>query len=347
MENQTTKPIISPADLVSQLPLPKTSREVVHRNRKEIRNILDGKDDRLLLIVGPCSIHDENSAVEYARRLNELRLQTKDRLHIIMRLYFEKPRTVLGWKGLVMDPHLNGTNDIEQGLRTARSLLIRITSLGLGAGMEMLDPIIMEYVSDLVSWASVGARTSESQIHRQSASSARIPVGFKNGTDGSVESAVHAIKAAQTSHCFPGIDQNGKVCLVRTEGNPCGHLVLRGGKDGPNYDKESCYRAGDKLKSAGLNPSCIIDCSHKNSGKEYLRQIDVWKNAAARRRNGEEHIRGLMAESFLRDGKQALNSVKNLQYGVSVTDPCLGWEKTEELILWTCDLYGKQGGSQS
>ncbi|MFW5813262.1 MAG: 3-deoxy-7-phosphoheptulonate synthase [Fibrobacterota bacterium] len=341
MNHQLTQPIISPGSLVSQLPLPQASAETVEYNRKAVRDILDGKDDRLLLIIGPCSIHDVESALEYAQRLKELSIQTRDRLHIIMRLYFEKPRTILGWKGLVMDPHLNGTNDIEQGLKTARSLLIRITRLGLGAGMEMLDPIIMEYVSDLVSWASVGARTSESQIHRQSASSGRIPVGFKNGTDGSVENAVHAVKAAETSHCFPGIDREGRVCLVRTEGNSYGHLVLRGGKNGPNYDSESCSRAKDALSQAGVSTSCIIDCSHKNCNKDYLKQADVWKEVAGRRRKGEPHIKGLMAESFLEDGNQKLVPGEALKYGVSVTDPCLGWEKTEELVYWTYKLLDK------
>ncbi len=335
MNNPVSQPITTPKMLRSLLPVPQSSTVAVEQSRSEIKDILSGKDDRLMLVVGPCSIHDTAGALEYAYRLNALRLLTRDRLHIIMRVYFEKPRTVLGWKGLIMDPHLDGSYDIELGLRTARSLLVEITSLGLGTGMEMLDPIFMEYMSDLVSWVSIGARTTESQIHRQSASGSRIPVGFKNGTDGSLESAVHAIKAAASSHCFPGIDSEGRVCLVRTEGNPYGHLILRGGKAGPNYDQASSLQAKKALDDAKCGESCVIDCSHQNSGKDYLRQIEVLKEIVKRRKGeGERHLKGLMLESNLFDGNQSLIPGQTLKYGVSVTDPCLGWEKTEELIRW-------------
>ncbi|KMQ52700.1 phospho-2-dehydro-3-deoxyheptonate aldolase [Chitinispirillum alkaliphilum] len=338
MENISV-PLVTPAELMKQIPQSSKSRITVEQGREDIKRILDGKDDRLLLIVGPCSIHDPKGAIDYAKRLNRLRGETEDKLLIVMRLYFEKPRTALGWKGLVHDPDMNGGLDMHSGLTMARKLLSEITGLGLPAAMEMLDPLVYNYVSDLVSWTSIGARTSESQIHRQSASGIDIPVGFKNSTDGSLETAVNAIKAASSSHCYPGIDPNGRVCLIRTKGNHYGHIILRGGKTGPNYDKKSCLRASMLLNDAEVNSSVIVDCSHMNCSGGYDNQMHVWKDIVLRKSSGESGLKGIMAESYLEDGNQKLIADKNkLLYGISVTDSCIGWKKTEKIIRWTHNM---------
>ncbi|MDG5813655.1 3-deoxy-7-phosphoheptulonate synthase [Chitinispirillales bacterium ANBcel5] len=337
MENASL-PLVTPGELMAQITPSATSLATIKKGRADIGDILDGKDNRLLLIVGPCSVHDPDGVIDYATRLNDLRLKTQDRLMIVMRLYFEKPRSVLGWKGLVMDPDMDDTCDIAKGLKVARNLLNKITSMGLACGMEMLDPIIYNYLGDMLSWAAIGARTSESQIHRQAASGMEIPVGFKNSTDGTIDSAVSAIKSSSHSHCYPGIDTSGRVCFKRTSGNPHGHLILRGGRHGSNYDPHFCARTYDALRNENLPESVIVDCSHMNSRKVHDNQLGVWKEVLKRRHSGEENLKGLMVESYLHEGNQSLTEKGKLKYGVSVTDPCVGWEKTVELIDWTCDL---------
>lgn len=260
-------PVISPEDLRSQLPLQELSANTIQYTRSAIRNILSGRDDRLIVITGPCSIHDPDAAMDYAYRLQQLSKRVSDRLLLIMRVYLEKPRTSTGWKGLINDPHLDGSCELEEGLEIARKLLTDITTLGLGTGTEMLDPLLFPYFSDLISYTAIGARTTESQTHRQFASSLPLPVGFKNATDGSIEPAINAIISARNPHCFPGVDDSGRICIIRTNGNRSGHLILRGGKKGPNYDALSLSKAENLLLQNNLNPSILIDCSHMNAAK--------------------------------------------------------------------------------
>ena len=298
-----------------------------------MQNILDRKDGRLLVIVGPCSIHDPVAAVDYARHLLPLRNELKDRMEIIMRVYFEKPRTILGWKGLINDPHLNNSCDIETGLKVGRRLLLDIVGLGMPVATEFLDPVVPQYLADLVSWAAVGARTTESQTHREMASGLSMPVGFKNGTDGSLETAVNAMKAARSSHSFLGIDPDGRTCIIQTTGNKWGHLVLRGGKHAPNYDERSIAEAVQQLHAAGLPGELIVDCSHANSGKKHTRQQTVWDHVIEQQRAGSRAVIGMMVESNLEEGSQPLTEdLKQLRYGVSVTDACLGWPDTAKLL---------------
>jgi len=285
------------------------------------------------VVVGPCSIHDFKGALEYATRLAALREELEQQFCIVMRVYFEKPRTTIGWKGLINDPHLNGTHDIEQGLKLARKLLLEITGMGLPAATEFLDPIIPQYLADLVSWAAVGARTTESQTHREMASGLSMPVGFKNGTDGSLQIAVDAMCSAMTPHSFLGIDQDGVTSIIRTTGNPVGHVVLRGGRLRPNYDAESIRESEAKLQQAGLPAALMVDCSHANSGKQHARQEDVWRSVIQQRLAGTRSLIGVMLESFLSEGSQPIpKNPAELQYGVSITDSCLGWEVTERML---------------
>ncbi len=326
-------PLTSPADLIREYPLTEPAAATVVAGRDAVVRILNGDDRRLLLVVGPCSIHDERAALEYAERLLSAARRTADRLCLVMRVYFEKPRTTVGWKGLINDPHLDGSFDIPTGLRTARRILIEINEMGLPAATEMLDPITPQYTADLVTWASIGARTTESQTHRQMASGLSMPVGFKNATDGNLQIAIDAMYSARTEHSFLGIDTTGRLCIVNTAGNPHGHLILRGGRSGTNYDAETMRAAADGLARTGLPTKIMVDCSHANSEKDHRKQETAWHHVLQQRAAGNTNIIGLMLESNLHEGQQKLGGgPRGLAYGVSITDACLGWEKTEELI---------------
>jgi 3-deoxy-7-phosphoheptulonate synthase len=328
-------PLLSPRALKTQLPATEAATATVARSRERIIRILRGEDPRLLIVVGPCSIHDEKSALEYAGRLNALRRELADRLEIVMRVYFEKPRTTIGWKGLINDPHLDGSQDIETGLNIARKLLLEITGLGLPAATEFLDPIVPQYLADLVTWAAIGARTTESQTHREMASGLSMPVGLKNNTDGSLQSAIDAMGAARHPHSFLGINEDGVTAIVRTTGNPYTHIVLRGGRARTNYDAASIREAEDKLRAAGLPAALMVDCSHANSGKQFARQEDVWRSVIQQRVAGTRSLIGLMLESHLFEGNQLIpQNLSELRYGVSITDSCISWETTERLLRW-------------
>jgi 3-deoxy-7-phosphoheptulonate synthase len=322
-----------PAVLKAGLPMTEKSNQTVVESRNVISKILKQQDPRLLVVVGPCSIHDPKSALEYATRLNAVRRELEDQFFIVMRVYFEKPRTTIGWKGLIYDPHLDGSDDIQSGLKAARSILLEITGLGLPAATEFLDPVVPQYIADLVSWAAIGARTTESQTHRQMASGLSMPVGFKNGTDGSLQVAMDAMKSAMTPHSFLGIDQEGFTCVVRTNGNPDGHVVLRGGRLSSNYDAESIAAAASNLGKAGLPPGLMVDCSHANSNKQHARQEEVWYSLMDQRLAGTPSLIGVMIESHLFEGTQPMAPrLEQLRYGVSITDACLGWETTERML---------------
>lgn len=333
---------MSPGELKAELPLPQRLNAIILNAKLTIQNILSGTDNRFLLIVGPCSIHDPDAALEYAQRLNNLREKYVDRLFIIMRVYFEKPRTSIGWKGLINDPRMDNSCMIADGLHTARSLLLSIASLGLTAGMEILDPLVSHYISDLASWVAIGARTSESQIHRELASGLEIPVGFKNGTDGTIDSAINSIIAAANPHSFLNIDYNGQICITRTTGNKFGHLILRGGKSGPNYNVESIAQCEEQLQKSNLAPSIIVDCSHMNAGKKFYNQSKVWTDVINTLHGRRDVIKGIMAESNLHEGNQSISPM--LDYGVSVTDECMGWEDTEQLISETYESLSSVHG---
>jgi 3-deoxy-7-phosphoheptulonate synthase len=331
-------PIVPPRVIQSEVPLTLDSVDTVVAGREGVGRILRGEDKRFLVVVGPCSIHDEPAAFDYAARLRELSDKVSDRLMVVMRVYFEKPRTTVGWKGLINDPHLDGTFDMNAGLRRARAILVKINEAGLPAGTEMLDPITPQYMADLVSWASIGARTTESQTHRQMASGLSMPIGFKNGTDGSIQTAVDAMVAARNRHTFLGVDDNGAACVVHTKGNPLGHIILRGGRSGPNYDEESIAETTEMMEKAGLAPRIMVDCSHANSSKDYARQEIVCRDVVRQVRAGNRALVGVMLESNLCEGNQKLSDdPQKLRYGVSITDPCIGWEKTEELLRFMHD----------
>ncbi|MGH2522346.1 MAG: 3-deoxy-7-phosphoheptulonate synthase, partial [Anaerolineales bacterium] len=325
--------LITPRLLKEELPMSEAANRTVVAGRNEVISILKQTDPRLLLVIGPCSIHDTKGALEYAHKLAMLRAEFADEFAIIMRVYFEKPRTTIGWKGLISDPHLDGSDDIQTGLKKARALLLEITSMGLPAATEFLDPVVPQYIADLVSWAAIGARTTESQTHRQMASGLSMPVGFKNGTDGSLQIAIDAMKSAMTQHSFLGIDPDGVTSIVRTTGNPDGHVVLRGGRTRSNYDAESIRDAAESLKKASLPPVLMVDCSHANSGKQHARQEEVWKSLIAQRLAGTPPLIGVMIESNLFEGNQPIGpKLAALRYGVSVTDACLGWDVTERML---------------
>ncbi|MFP4642952.1 MAG: 3-deoxy-7-phosphoheptulonate synthase [Spirochaetales bacterium] len=325
-------PLIPPRELKEAIPAGSTREATVARGRAEIEAVLSGADDRLLVIVGPCSIHDPQAAREYAERLAEIREALSDNLLIVMRVYFEKPRTRLGWRGLVLDPNLDGTYDISTGLRTARELLGFLADIGMPAGSEVLDPIVPQYTADLMSWASIGARTTESQTHRDMASGLSMPVGYKNGTDGNVDTAVNAMASSMHPHSFIGIDQEGRTCVLNTTGNPSGHLILRGGRSGPNYDAGHVASAADVLAKAGLPGQLVIDCSHGNSRKDPARQRLVLEDVLRQRAEGTRAVRGVMIESNLHPGRQEVGPKETLSYGVSITDACIGWEETEAIL---------------
>ena len=325
--------LITPRALKNEWPMTARANETVVAGREMIQRILRKEDLRLLLVIGPCSIHDPDSALEYAGKLNSLRKELEDQFYIIMRVYFEKPRTTIGWKGLINDPHLDGSYDIEAGLKEARRLLLAILEMGLPAATEFLDPIIPQYLADLISWGAIGARTTESQTHREMASGLSMPVGFKNGTEGSLQIAIDAMAAARNPHSFLGIDQDGATSIIRTTGNPDGHVVLRGSRLATNYDAKSIAEAAAQLSRAGLMPVLMVDCSHANSGKQHARQEEVWRHVIDQRARGDDSLIGLMVESHLTEGGQPLTkSRSDLRYGVSVTDACVGWETTERML---------------
>ncbi len=319
-----------PEHLIRFFPISGTAVEtLVAATRKRIQNIMNGKDDRLLVIIGPCSIHDPAAALDYAKRLKEQRDHYADTLEIVMRVYFEKPRTTVGWKGLINDPYLDESFRIDEGLRIARQLLIDINRLGLPAGSEFLDVISPQYLGDLIAWGAIGARTTESQVHRELASGLSAPIGFKNGTDGNIKIATDAIQAAAGGHHFLSVHKNGQVAIVQTQGNPDCHVILRGGK-APNYDAKSVESACQDLAKSGLPQTLMVDCSHANSSKQHQKQMDVAKDIAGQLAQGSTRIFGVMVESHLNAGAQKFtpgkDSVADLQYGQSITDACLGWD---------------------
>ena len=328
-----TVSLVSPREVKEDIPLTTEARRTIVDSREIVKQILLGADRRLLAVVGPCSIHDEKAALEYAGRLAELHRQIADRVCVAMRVYFEKPRTTVGWKGLINDPHLDGTFDIAAGLRKARRLLLAVTEMGLATATEFLDPITPQYIADLITWTAIGARTTESQTHRQMASGLSMPVGFKNSTDGNLEIAMNAMEAARHPHSFLGIDENGRTAIIRTRGNPWGHIILRGGRTSPNYDEASVVEAMAAIRKADLPTRLVVDCSHANARKKHQNQAVVWDCVVKQRVSGNAAIMGLMLESFLEEGNQPCEAdLSKLLYGVSVTDECVGWDTTERLL---------------
>ena len=326
------EPLLSPAGLLHELPLGAAQQETVARTRTEVRAVLDGTDDRLLVVTGPCSVHDPKAALDYASRLAGLRERLADDLLIVMRVYFEKPRTVTGWKGLINDPGMDDSFDVHRGLRTARRLLLDIVGAGMPVGCEWLDPITPQYIADTVTWGAVGARTTESQVHRQLASGLSMPVGFKNGTDGDVQVAVDACRAAAVSHTFFGVTAAGAAAVVTTSGNADTHVILRGGRSGPNYSSSHVSKALDLISAAGLPRRIMVDASHGNSGKDHTRQIGVADSLADQLTGGQHGVVGVMLESFLVAGRQNPGNPATLTYGQSVTDACMDIEMTTSAL---------------
>ncbi|MFC1616083.1 3-deoxy-7-phosphoheptulonate synthase [Patescibacteria group bacterium] len=334
---QDFKKLISPEEIRTQIPISDSAVKSIEEGRKNLYEILEGKDQRFVVIVGPCSIHDSKSAFEYAEKLKKLQDDLDDKLMIIMRVYFEKPRTTTGWKGLISDSFLDGTSEIESGLKLAREILIKIADCGIVPATELLDPIIAAYLAELVSWVAIGARTTESQTHREMASGLSAPVGFKNNTDGNLDVAVNAMESSKSSHSFLGVNNQGICSVVKTTGNPYSHIVLRGGGGKPNYHMEDIEECEKKLEAKEFDPKIMIDCSHENSGKDYRKQKLVVKDIIAQKQFGNESIFGVMLESNLLEGSQKIpEDLKRLKYGVSVTDSCIGWEETEQILR---DLY--------
>jgi len=326
-------PLIAPSALKDELPASAHADATMLAGRKTVQNILTGQDERMLVVVGPCSIHDVDGALDYARRLAALRHELSDVFSIVMRTYFEKPRTTVGWKGLINDPNLDGSTDMDRGLHLARKLLLDVAELGLPTATEFLDPFTPQYIDDLVSWAAIGARTTESQTHRTMASGLSMPVGFKNGTDGGLQVAIDAMTSARSAHSFLGIDPEGRVCMVKTQGNPYGHMVLRGGHLRTNYDAESIAEAAERLEKSGLPTGLMVDCSHANSGKVPAKQEMVWNSVIEQRAAGSPALMAVMLESNLSEGAQKIPANKSeLAYGVSVTDACISFETTERLL---------------
>ncbi len=324
--------LITPEELKKAFPLNAQQEMQIAASRQIISDIIAGRDHRLLVVCGPCSIHDTEAALDYARRLKHLSEQLKDQLYIVMRVYFEKPRTTVGWKGLINDPYMDNSFDMAAGLHIARQLLVDLVEMGLPLATEALDPNNPQYLGDLFSWSAIGARTTESQTHREMASGLSMPVGFKNGTDGSLGTAINAMRAASMPHRFVGINQAGQVCLLQTQGNPDGHVILRGGKV-PNYSAEDVAQCEKEMLKAGLRPSLMIDCSHGNSHKDFRRQPGVAESAIAQIKQGNRSIIGLMLESHLHEGNQSSEQPRSqMRYGVSVTDACIDWATTENLL---------------
>ena len=335
------KALPTPRTLKTEIPLTDTASETVVNARNTIKDILEGRDKRFLVLVGPCSIHDPKAALEYADRLNVLRSKYEDQLFIVMRVYFEKPRTTIGWKGLIYDPNIDGSYLINEGLKLGRELLAQINEKGVPAGTEFLDPIVPQYIDDLVCWSAIGARTTESQTHRQLASGLSMPVGFKNSTTGGLQVAIDAMLSSREPHHFIGVDQDGHVADVATTGNKLGHVVLRGGSSRPNYEVESIEDTIKRMDDNELPQVIMVDCSHANSGKKFERQEIVWKNIIAQRAAGNEALIGIMLESNINEGNQKItNNIEDLDYGVSITDACVNFETTERLLQHAWEELG-------
>ncbi|OED42983.1 3-deoxy-7-phosphoheptulonate synthase [Endozoicomonas sp. (ex Bugula neritina AB1)] len=325
--------LITPECLKSEIPLSAKAEQTISESREVIRNILEGKDHRLFVVVGPCSIHDIDAAMDYARRLKALSEELEDTLYLVMRVYFEKPRTTVGWKGLINDPHMNDSFKIEEGLHIGRRLLMDVAELGIPASTEALDPISPQYLQDLVAWSAIGARTTESQTHREMASGLSSAVGFKNGTDGGLEVAINALQSVSSPHRFLGLNNQGQVAVTHTKGNPYGHIVLRGGNDKPNYDSVSVALCEQALNKAGIKPNIMVDCSHANSNKDPALQPLVMENVSNQILEGNNSIVALMVESNLDWGNQKMTSnPADLKYGVSITDACIDWDCTEKTL---------------
>lgn len=324
--------LLPPIAHLYELPISDAAADLVVQTRSQIADLVHGRDNRLLVIIGPCSIHDPKAALEYAQKLLPLKKQYERELLIVMRVYFEKPRTTVGWKGLINDPHLDGSFDINFGLRQARKLLLELNNMGMPASTEFLDMITPQYYADLISWGAIGARTTESQVHRELSSGLSCPVGFKNGTDGNLKIAIDAIGAASHPHHFLSVTKAGHSAIVHTAGNPDCHVILRGGKE-PNYGSEHVQAAAEQLSKAGVTPKLMVDFSHANSRKDYKRQVEVAQDVAAQIRNGENNIMGVMVESHLVEGRQD----KPETYGQSITDACIGWDSTEQLLALLAD----------
>jgi len=325
-------PITPPKVFIDEIPISEKSKNVVSESRNIISNIVHGKDNRILLITGPCSIHDVEAGLEYAKLLTEFS-KSINNFYIVMRVYFEKPRTTIGWKGLINDPDLNNTFNMDKGLRKARTFLNDVTSLGMPTATEFLDPFTPQYLADFVSWGAIGARTTESQTHRQMASGLSMPVGFKNGTGGSVQIAVDAMGAAQGEHAFLGINEDGQSSIIHTSGNKYSHLILRGSTQGPNFDEKSVADSLNLVHNQGMHPSVVVDCSHANCGKDHKKMNIAFKELVRQKVNDlNPGLVGMMLESFINEGNQKLENPNNLKYGVSITDPCINWEETVELI---------------
>jgi 3-deoxy-7-phosphoheptulonate synthase len=330
---KTVKPLIQPAILIEDQPAPSEVLDLTKRAREEITASLTGQNDRLVCVVGPCSIHDVEAAEDYAARLKKASTKYEDDLIVIMRTYFEKPRTVGGWKGLVYDPELDGSHKINQGLKAARELLINIGRLGIPSGTEMLDNILPQFISDLVAWTAIGARTVESQIHRQVASGSSMPIGFKNSTSGQVGPAVDAVRAAAVSHWFPGVTKQGVTAIFQTEGNKACHVILRGGTEtGPNFSEADVHQTCEQLRTHGLDPRVMVDCSHGNSGKDYRKQAAVAEEISRQIAGGSDEIFGVMIESNIKEGRQDSSDLNSLEYGKSITDSCISIDETEDVL---------------
>ena len=341
---EAVSPLISPAILAYYLPTSEAAGKLVFEARADCERILNGEDDRMLAVVGPCSIHDPAGALEFAERLREPMQRLRDDLCVVMRVYFEKPRTTVGWKGLINDPRLDGSFDINHGLWTARQLLLDLARIGVPAGTEFLDTISPQYIADLIAWGAIGARTTESQVHRELASGLSMPVGFKNGTGGSIRIAVEAIRAARGSHHFLSVTKQGVSAIVTTKGNDACHMILRGGKQGPNHDKASVAAVVDELRGHGLSTRLMIDCSHGNSGKDYRAQPAVAEEVGRQVADGDGDIAAVMIESNLVEGRQDLGDGRNLVHGQSVTDACVGWDQTVEMLDGLAEAVRKRRG---
>ncbi len=337
-----TQEVVTPTQVHSELPISDRAVQTVMDARAETHKILSGEDDRLLVVVGPCSIHDPDAALEYAEKLKTLKTELKDDLLIIMRVYFEKPRTTVGWKGLINDPDLNNTFNINKGLRMARKVLLDINNLGMPAATEYLDLITPQYVSDLISWGAIGARTTESQVHRELASGLSCPVGFKNATDGSFKIAIDAIKAAMSPHHFLSVTKEGRTAIFSTSGNEDAHIILRGGNDAPNYDAVNVEKVAEGMEQAGLRANIMIDFSHANSLKQFQRQMIVGEDVGEQIASGDKRIIGIMVESHLKSGRQDLIEGQPLTYGQSITDGCLGWDDSETLLKYIAEKVRKR-----
>lgn len=328
--------LTSPAELAQQIPLSSATADFIMKSRKEIEAVISGEDKRLLVVIGPCSIHDTTAAIDYAKKLTVLRDKYKNELLIVMRVYFEKPRTTVGWKGLISDPDLDKSFHVAKGLKLARNLLVEINDLGLPAGTEFLDMVTGQYISDLISWGAIGARTTESQVHRELASALSCPVGFKNGTDGNVKIALDAIQASSVPHVLYSPDKSGQMCIYQTHGNPFAHVILRGGKV-PNYHEADIKETREKLTSAGLKESIMIDCSHGNSYKDHNKQIDVARSIASQIQQGDTSVFGVMIESFIVAGNQSVKADTPLTYGQSITDACIDLAVSEDILALLAD----------